>query len=325
VPIKPARRKPLVYPKNQIEFEECFSTEKKCLAFLMKAKWPEGFRCAKCGKGKHWLKTRARVVCAACRVETSVLAGTLFTNSKKPLRIWLHALWWITSQKNGISAVGFKNIMGIGSYRTAWSWLHKLRRAMALREKTRLNGSVEVDETFIGGVRSGKRGRGAAGKVLIAVAAEAEGTATGRIRLAIIKDATTRALGSFIRENVDKGSTVITDGWESYNAITTIGYAHQVADDVKNPVPRAHKAMSLLKRWLLGTHQGRIEGKYLQRYLDEFVFRFNRRTSSDRGKLFESLLALGIAGSGESTGAIIREANSVSEPELFPVGKSAFS
>lgn len=272
--------------------------------------------CGKCKSSKHRLKTRSRIVCSSCQTETTVLAGTLFTDTKKPLRLWLHALWWITSQKNGISASGFKNIMGLGGYQIAWAWLHKLRRVMALRDKTKLKGTVEVDETFIGGVRSGKKGRGAAGKVLVAVAAEVDGKGTGRIRLSVIPDATARSLHGFIRENVEKGSTVITDGWESYSGITTIGYAHQVADDVKNPVPRAHKAMSLLKRWLLGTHQGRIEKKYLQRYLDEFVFRFNRRRSGDRGKLFKTLLTLGVCG-GVKTADLVAEANA-EDPQLFP-------
>lgn len=294
--ITPRRRKPLVYPKDQLEFEHCFSTEKKALAFVARVKWPDGFVCARCGERRHWLAGRGRFLCAGCRKETTVLAGTIFESSKKPLRLWLHALWWITSQKNGISALGFKAIMGIGSYRIAWAWLHKLRCAMGLREKTKLSGVVEVDEAFIGGVRSGKKGRGAAGKVIVAIAAECVGRATGRIRIGVIKDATSLSLGSFIRENVEAGSTVITDGWEAYTAIKTLGYAHRVADDTTNPVPRAHKATSLLKRWLLGTHQGRVEKQYLQHYLDEFVFRFNRRTSSDRGKLFNTLLSLGVNG-----------------------------
>ena len=317
-PQKPVREKnSLIYPRDQLEFEKVFSTEKKALAFLTRVKWPDGFECAKCGVRRHWIASRSRLICAGCRKETSVLAGTLFTGTKKPLRLWLHALWWITSQKNGISASGFRNIMGLGSYHIAWAWLHKLRRVMSLRGKTKLSGVVEVDETFIGGVRHGKAGRGALGKVLVAVAAEVDGKGTGRIRLSVIPDATARSLHGFIRENVEKGATVITDGLESYYSITTIGYAHQVSDDLKNAVPRAHKAMSLLKRWLLGTHQGRVEGKYLQRYLDEFVFRFNRRTSSDRGKLFKNLLTLGVNG-GINASSIVEEANA-EECGLLPL------
>ncbi len=311
-------REPPTYPRDQIEFERIFSTEKKCVAFLARVQWPNGFRCPRCGNTKSWVKTRARVVCTACRHETSLTANTLFSCTNLSLRLWFHALWWMTSQKNGISAAGFQSIMGIGSYRTAWAWLHKLRRAMSLREKTKLSGVVEVDETFIGGVRPGKAGRGALGKILVAVAAEVVRKGTGRIRLVVIPDAKAPTLTGFILDNVEKGTSIISDGLVSYYGITVYGYPH-TASSARNAVPRAHKAMSLLKRWLLGTHQGRIEGKYLQRYLDEFVFRFNRRRSRNRGNLFKALLALCLAKRGTSTPRMIWEADKDNvDPEFFP-------
>ena len=286
-----------LYPKTQIDFEETFSTEEKCQDRLMALKWPERFVCPKCSGDQFRLKTRHRIVCRLCCHETSLLCDTLFTNTNKSLREWFHALWWIAAQKNGISAVGFQRIMGLGCYETAWSWLHKLRAAMHRTGQNKLNGVVEVDETFIGGVHAGKAGRGAAGKVLVVVAAEKRGRKIGRLRLAVIPNAETFTLEAFAQIYVERGSEIVTDGWAGYRNLGTLGFRHQV-DRSEKVLPKVHLAASLLKRWLLGTHQGRVSAKYLQCYLNEFVFRFNRRTAKSRGLLFESLLELCASGQG---------------------------
>ena len=223
------------------------------------------------------------------------MAGTVFQDSKLPLTVWFRAMWQITSQKNGISALGVKRVLGLGSYRTAWAMLHKLRRAMIRPGRERLQGVVEVDEAYYGAEEKGVRGRQTEEKALIAVAAEAvpgSASAIGRIRLAHIAGTSRESLHGFISQSVEPGSTVVTDGLQSYRDLT--GYVHQrqirkhLAGD-EALLPRVHRVVSLLKRWLLGTHQGAVEHEHLDDYLNEFAFRFNRRTLKSRGKLFYRL------------------------------------
>jgi len=223
------------------------------------------------------------------------MVGTVFQDSKVPLTVWFRAMWQITSQKNGISALGVKRVLGLGSYRTAWSMLHKLRRAMIRPGRERLHGVVEVDESYYGGEEKGVRGRQTEKKALIVVAAEAvpgSASAIGRIRLAHIADTCRETLHGFISQSVEPGSTVITDGLQSYCDLKDYGHQRQIQKHMPEGewlLPRVHRVMALLKRWLLGTHQGAVEHEYLDDYLNEFTFRFNRRTSKSRGKLFYRL------------------------------------
>ena len=228
-------------------------------------------------------------------------AGTIFQDSKLPLTIWFRAMWQMTSQKNGISALGVKRVLGLGSYKTAWSMLHKLRRAMVRPDRDRLQGAVEVDETYWGGEEKGVRGRQTEEKALIAIAAEVvpgSVSAIGRIRLARVADASREALHGFITQSVEPGSVVVTDGLQAYRELD--GYVHQrqirkhLSGD-EALLPRVHRVASLLKRWLLGTHQGAVEHEHLDDYLNEFTFRFNRRTSASRGKLFYRLAQQAVA------------------------------
>ena len=203
-------------------------------------------------------------------------------------------MWYITSQKNGASALGLKRVLGMGSYQTAWAWLHKLRRAMVRPGRDRLAGTVDVDETYIGGEKAGKRGRGAAGKALVVVAAQHDGDHIGRIRLKRVADASGESLNGAVQQAIEAGSCVHTDGWSGYNGLTALGYKHNIvrpdAQVGENLLPRCNRVASLLKRWLLGTHQGAVTPVHLDYYLDEFTFRFNRRTSRSRGKLFYRLV-----------------------------------
>jgi transposase-like protein len=225
-----------------------------------------------------------------------VTAGTVLQDSHLPLRLWLRAMWYLTSQKNGISALGLQRILGLGSYQTAWSLLHKLRRAMVRPGRDRLNGRVEVDETQVGGVTPGQKGRGSDSKTMVIIAAEEFGPGIGRIRLARIPDGSAGQLHGFVCGAVLPGSTVHTDGWKPYQGLNQLGYRHEVSKLQGQPVnaatqllPRVHRVAALLKRWLLGTHQGAIAPTQLDYYLDEFTFRFNRRNSRSRGKLFYRL------------------------------------
>ncbi len=203
-------------------------------------------------------------------------------------------MWYVTSQKNGASALGLQRVLGLGSYRTAWSWLHKLRRAMVRPNRDRLTGWVEVDETYLGGLEEGTAGRGVEDKALIVIAAQADGRRIGRIRLRVIPDASAASLHPFIKDCIEPGSTVHTDGWQGYAGLK--GYDHEVTKirgrrkEASKLLPRVHLIASLLKRWLTGTHQGAVSHKHLPYYLDEFTFRFNRRTSKSRGKLFFRLV-----------------------------------
>lgn len=282
------------YPKNLEELEANFSTEEACREYLCKLRWPDGFSCPACGGEDAWALAGGLFKCRSCSRKTSVTAGTVFEGTRKPLATWFRMIWWVVGQKNGASALGLKRILGLGSYETAWTWLHKLRRAMVRPGQDRLTGIVQVDETFIGGAKPGKRGRGAEGKALVLVIAQEKGKATGRIRLRRIDDASSDSLEEAIKETVEPGTLVKTDGWKGYNGVKGLGYKHEVirktADVGENLLPLCHREASLIKRWLGGTHQGAVSHEHLGYYLDEYTFRFNRRTSRSRGLLFYRLL-----------------------------------
>lgn len=282
------------YPQNLSEFRERFSTEEACVEYLISLRWPDGVVCPVCGSIQIRRTTRGLFECQACLRQTSVTAGTLFHNTRKPLKLWFEAMWHITNQKYGANALGLQRTLGLGSYHTAWKWLHKFRRAMVRPGRDQLSGVVEVDETYIGGKQSGKRGRGAENKKLVAVAIEDKGQASstgkgiGRIRLKLIQDASAVNLDAFIQEHISPGSHIRTDGWSGYQKVSTLGYDHAVVGS--NDLKIAHLTIALLKRWLLGTYQGAVSSVHLEYYLDEFTFRFNRRTSRSRGKLFYRLV-----------------------------------
>ena len=283
-----------------VDVESRFGSERACWDYLVKLRWPEGFMCPRCGGRTAWTTTRRLFVCATCQYQASVTAGTIFQDRRKPLMLWFRAMWWITAQKQGASALELQRVLGLGSYVTAWTWLHKLRRAMVRPGRDRLQGRVELDELFVGGIEEGVRGRQTETKALVAVACEERGKGIGRIRLRRIPDASGSSLEAFIAEAVEPGSLVHTDGWEGYAGLTTKGYRHRVTV-AETPrlasrlFPRVHLVASLLKRWLLGTHQGAVSHTHLDYYLDEFTFRFNRRTSRSRGKLFQRLVEQALA------------------------------
>jgi len=286
------------YPGTFQEFDEWFSSANACLDYIAKLRWPKGFTCPSCGVNtdKPSLMERGLFLCRECKRQTSITAGTLFHGSHKPLRTWFLAMWFVTSQKHGASALGLQRILGLGSYNTAWNWLHKLRRAMVRHGRDQLSGSIEVDETYIGGIGTKIRGRGAKRKTIVAIAAEVRGRGPGRIRMAKVPDLSAPSLHGFIRDNVQKGAELRTDAWSGYNGIATMDYKHIVINisDSGDPahvvMPRVHRVASLLDRWWLGIHQGAIRPSHLDYYLDEFAFRFNRRTSKARGLLFFRLM-----------------------------------
>jgi len=287
------------YPKNFQEFLAQFPDEKSCWQYLIEIRWPNGYTCLHCNSAKWWLTSKHKIHCSVCEKEFSITSGTIFQKSKKPLLLWFHVMWWVVAQKTGASACNLMDYMGFGSYEAAWTWLHKLRRAMVRTDREKLSGIVEVDETYIGGEETGegKQGRGAEAKSLVVVATECIGKKIGRVRFKIIPDASSESLIAFIEENVQPQTTVITDGWSGYVSLSKRkDYNHipKVIDgsgkQAHELLPHVHLVDSLVKRWINGTHQGRISIKHLEYYLDEFAFRFNRKVSTHRGKLFYRLM-----------------------------------
>jgi transposase-like protein len=284
------------YPRSLAEFEDWFDTDQACREYLFRLRWPEGFRCPRCNGRQFWPVRSVLMQCQACGHQTSVTAGTIFQDTRKPLADWFRAMYWLASQKNGASALGLQRVLGLGSYKTAWTWLHKFRRAMVRPGRDRLTGRVEVDETYLGGLEEGVRGRQTERKSLIAIAAQEDGAGIGRIRMKRIQDASADSLMAFLQEAIEPGSSVHTDGWLGYLPTEDKGYVHEVTflkgkkESASQLMPRVHRIASLLKRWILGTHQGAVSHEHLEFYLDEFTFRFNRRRSRNRGKLFYRLV-----------------------------------
>jgi len=287
------------FPKTIVEFDARFGTDQACRAYLIRIRWPEGFRCPSCGNGKAWANKRHLLVCAGCGKQVSLTAGTVMHGSQKPLPMWFKAIWWVCTQKTGGSARGLQRLLGLGSYQTAWAWLQKLRRATVRAGREPLEGPVEVDDGFVGGEEEGVIGRQTFKKAKIVVGVEVPGAdrrEIGRIRLQVVEDFSSKSLCGFVTENVAPGSTVITDEWTGYGPLSRHGFRHEVRQAASSKkeknqlLPNVHVVISLLKRWLLGTHQGAVRPKHLQRYLDEFAFRHNRRKSQHVGKIFYRML-----------------------------------
>lgn len=236
--------------------------------------------------------------CRHCGVQVSVTAGTIFERTRTPLRTWFAAIWFVVSQKDGASALGLKRVLGFGSYQTAWTWLHKLRKAMVRPGRDRLSGRIEIDETYVGGTEvGGKRGRGSTRKEIVVIGVEVlDPKGFGRIRMRRVEDVSGASLKPFVSSVAELGSEILTDGWRGYNGLSKLGYKHKrvvqsaSGDPAHVSMPGVHRVASLLKRWLMSTHQGSASAKHLDYYLDEYTFRFNRRTARSRGLLFYRLI-----------------------------------
>lgn len=282
------------YPRTLLDLEQRFPADQACRDYLYALRWPEGFVCPRCGGRKAWPTERGLWHCGDCSHQASVTAGTIFQDTHLPLTVWFRAIWQVTSQKTGASALGVQRVLGLGSYRTAWTILHKLRRAMVRPGRDRLSGTVEVDETYVGAPEEGVIGRLTQEKSLVIVAAQADGRRIGRIRMGRIPDLSQDTLHGFIARAVEPGSVVRSDGWAGYGGLE--GYRHEpillrrTQGTASESLPRVHRVVSLFKRWLMGTLHGSFGPDHLDYYLDEFTFRFNRRTSASRGKLFFRLV-----------------------------------
>lgn len=290
------------YPRNWTEFLDWFPTEEACLAYLERLRWPHGFACSGCGVAETaYRASRGRLMCRSCGRQSTVTAGTIFDKTRSSLRVWLAAAWYLTSQKQGVSALGLQRVLGLGSYETAWAMLHRLRRAMVRPDRDALRGHVEVDETYVGitdrdPLPAAER-KSRTTKTLIAVAVEIiQPKGFGRIRLRRIRNSSEQHVLPFIQESIEVGSIVQTDGSPAYRKLAEVGYGHErtamlgAKAKAHELMPGVHRVASLVQRWMLGTHHGAVKPDQLDFYLDEFVFRFNRRTSRSRGLLFYRLL-----------------------------------
>jgi len=293
------------YPRSTGEFQSWFASDADCLDYLDWLRWPEGFVCPECGHPGGWAVADGRYKCASCGSRTSVTAGTLFDRRRSPLTVWFTACWMFAAQKDGVSALSLQRALEMGSYQTAWAMLHRLRSVLVRPGRERLTGTVEVDETYIGGEEPGLAGGRAKGKkALVGVAVEViEPRGYGRCRMTILRDGSAASLHPFVTENVEPGATVITDGWQGYAGTDKLGYHREArsqraararGEDAGALLPGVHRVASLAQRWLLGTHQGRVDDGHLQSYLNEFAFRFNRRGSRSRGMVFYRVLELAV-------------------------------
>ena len=290
----------LHHPAATGEFMAWFSTDADCLDYLEWLRWPSGFVCPECGQG-GWRLGDGRFECSGCGRRTSVTAGTIFDRTRTPLTVWFTACWQFAAAKDGISALSLQRSLEIGSHQTAWAMLHRLRSVLVRPGRERLTGVVEVDETYMGGEEPGLRGGRAKGKkLLVGIAVERrQPRGLGRCRMAMLPDAKTDTLRLFLADHVEEGATVITDGWQPYRQATAGRYVHQrrpgAGREANTTLPGVHRVASLAKRWLLGTHRGSADDAHLPSYLDEFVFRFNRRRSRSRGLVFYRVLELAVA------------------------------
>ena len=289
----------LEYPRTHLEFEKRFHTEDDCRAYLERLRWPHGFMCPQCGAGDYWKTERGLLKCRTCAHQTSLIAGTSLEGTHIPLHLWFRAAWWMTTQKTGVSAKSLQHALGLGSYRSAWLMLHKLREAMVRPQRSKLHDRVEV------GVRCFcKKGWMCTdGDRLIAIAVEEDGRGVGRVRMRKVGGETAQEMTAFIREFVEEGSTVHTMEKSCYAGLKQLGYKHEASavQDVKAPealrrFPRVHLIATLVKRWLNGTYQGRYDAVHLDRYLEEFSFRFNRRRAPHPGKIFYRLMQSVVGG-----------------------------
>ena len=291
------------YPHTWSEFLDQFSSEEACAAYLERLRWPSGFACPSCGSmTTPYRASRIRLMCKDCRHQSTVTAGTIFEKTRTPLRVWLAAAWYVTNQKQGVSALGLQRMLGLGSYQTAWAMLHRFRRAMVRIGRERLKGLVEIDETYIAitdreNPTPALLRKSHTNKVMIGMAVEIlQPKGFGRIRLRRLSSDSKECVRAFIQDSIEPGSIVRTDGSGSYAKLHELDYEHERNVMLGSDIPAhvsmvgVHRVAALLKRWILGTHHGSIQPEHLDAYLDEFVFRFNRRSSASRGMLFYRLL-----------------------------------
>lgn len=290
------------YPKSYGQLRSWFTTDEACWDYLDWLRWPQGFVCPKCSGMDSWWMAGGIRRCTTCRARIRVTAGTIFQDTRTPLTVWFAVAWLMATAKDGVSAQAVQAQMEIGSYQTAWAMLHRFRKAMGHAGREPLRGEVEVDETFIGGFTAGRPGRSHGAKTIVIIGVEVlSPKGFGRVRAGVIDDASTPSLRGFLQGNVDPGAVVLSDGWKAYSTACGTTWTHKPypikgsGSQAHEVLPGVHRVASLLKRWLMSTHQGSVRPEHLQAYLDEFCFRFNRRTSRAPGLRFLRLMQMAVA------------------------------
>lgn len=288
------------YPLTAEEFEEWFSTEAACVEYLCRVRWPRGFVCVRCGSDRAWTMSRGLYRCSVCDAQTSVTAGTIFQGTRKGLQSWFRAIWNVTTRPDGVSALEIQRLLGLGSYHTAWRWMHKLRRAMAPPDRDLLAGTVVVDQAYLSGEKPRQTDSTLSARPLIFVAAQDIRGRVGRIRLCRVPDRTASSLQSTIRRTVALDAIVLTDDSSAYQGLRLYGYRHKpvqfgLTGVQMAPLPIVARVIDELHRWLVGTPHGAVRPSHLDYYLDEFSFRFNNKRLRSPGKLFHRLLHQAVA------------------------------
>lgn len=287
------------YPTTTLEFHQAFPSEDACREYLARLRWPRGFRCPRCGSGEAWRMQRGLARCRDCDGQTSLTAGTIFHETRKPLRLWFRAVWAVAEEKHGLSALGLQRALDLGSYRTAWAWMHKLRQIMLRPEQDRLTGTVEVDEASLRLAAPRNRAGPAAATALILVASQQDGACIERIRLRRLAGARGAGRLAAVLDLVAVPAIVRTDGEPAYHGLPALGYDHGVVREESavgaDLLPAARRVVALLEPWLARRHPRAIRPPYLDYYLDEFTFRFNSRSLRSSGELFHRLLQQAVA------------------------------
>jgi transposase-like protein len=299
------------YPTSETEFEKWFDSEDACAGYLASVRWPGGFRCPCCCGEGAWVTGRGLFRCKLCDVQTSVTAGTIFQGTRKGLKSWFRAMWNVTTRPEGVSALEIQRVLGLGSYRTAWTWMHKLRRAMVQPAQDLLAGRVVVDHAYLDGEKPQSTDPVFPGRPLIFVAAQDIRGRVGRIVLRRVPDRTASSLQSAIRRTVALDAMVLTDDSPAYQGLRLYGYRHKpvqfgLAGVRMGLLPIVARVVGDLHKWLGATLHGAVRPSHLDYYLDEFSFRFNNKRLRSPGKLFHRLLvqavAIGPIAGGEISG-----------------------
>jgi hypothetical protein len=272
------------YPADRAQFQAFFPDEAACLRYLERLSWPHGFLCPACGEAREpWRGSRHRLVCRACGHQTTVTAGTLFQGTRTPLRVWFAAAWLVATAERGVSARQLARELGLGSYETAWTMLHRFRRAMVRSGRPRL-----VDRVELGTVQLPGRGGpgGGPGRATVAIALEDRGAEPGRVRMQRLSGGDPAELVAFVARVIEPGTLVRAVRLPQWHPLATLGHPTERAPRLTH-LPAVEQALA---GWLRGTHQAATSTFQLDWYLDEFTFRFNRRSSTHRGLLFYRLL-----------------------------------
>lgn len=266
------------------DWQKRFATEESCIEALIEVRWPNGFVCPRCSHNNaYFIGSRSLYQCSECNHQTSITAGTIFHSTKLPLVMWFWAIYLTATDKGGISALRLAKQIGV-SWPTAWKMLRRIRTAMKDRDSVyRLHDIIELDDTLVGGRASGKRGRGADGKSPVVVAVEKRGKKAGFMAAKVVPTISKATINVFLEHKLVSGQTVHTD---ALSALNVIGKHHEHMAKVTPPseasnwLPLVHIVIGNLKTFLNGTFHG-VSQKYLQDYIDEFCYRFNRRFWED--------------------------------------------